>query len=102
MDYRFRKYYLVKMPFDSYDMRLRFFKIAAPSLKIHSPYNHFKENKKDYDGVYTRLIGLSSMWNLLISCNKEDSESLEYELKKSKRNDTGSNFLEVHKNLLGQ
>ena len=102
MDYRYRKYFLVKIPSDSYDMRLRYFRIAAPSLKIHSPYNHFTRNIARYDGDYTRCHGLASNWNMMISFKKEEYESLYYELRKSKRNDKGADFQELHKEFVGQ
>ena len=86
MDYRHRNYYLVTIDRTSYDMRLRYYKIAAPSLEIHSPYNHFKYNKyKDgYDGMYTAT---SDYWQMMVSCKKEEAEALEYELNKAERRD---------------
>ena len=44
MDYRNRNYYFATIDYLSYDMRLKFYKLAAPSLKIHSPYNHIKNS----------------------------------------------------------
>lgn len=110
MDYRYRNYYLVTVDYCSYDMRMEYFRIAAPSLKIHSPYNHFKCNGEEYDGRYTRHLGYGGYWQMMLSCKKEDSEVLEYELRKAKRRDgeyksiysTGSNFLKLDKELCGQ
>ena len=46
---------------------------------------------------------------MMISCKKEDSEALEYELRKAERNDNdsrpmryGSHFLKLSKELCGQ
>ena len=102
MDYRNRNYYLANIDYVSYDMRLKIFKLVTPSLKIHPPYNHVK-NKHQHDYV----DGLS--WQMMLSCKKEDSEALEYELRKAERNDrydglysSGSNFVKLSKELLGQ
>lgn len=104
MDYRNRDYYLATIDYTSYDMRLRYYKLAAPSLKIHSPYNHIKWIDREKD-----LLG-GSYWQMMLSCKKEDSEALEYELRKAERNDNvhnsmgsfGSHFIKVDKELLGQ
>lgn len=102
MDYRKRNYYLVTIDYISYDTRLKFYKLATPSLKIHSPYNHVKNIcGRDYiDGRY---------WQMMLSCKKEDSEALEYELREAERSDKhgslysqGSYFLKLDKFLLGQ
>lgn len=104
MDYRDRNYYLVSIDYCSHDMRLRYFKIAAPSLKICAPYNHFKHNNEDYDGVFTRKQGYSGYWQMMLSCKKEDSDALEYELRKAERRDrpSYSYFLKLSKELCGQ
>ena len=104
MDYRNRNYYLAKISNCSYDMRMHNFRLVAPSLKIHSPYNHFKNNEKDYDGTYTRPLGYAGYWQMMLSCTKEDSESLEYELRKAERRDDPktSYFLKLTKELCGQ
>ena len=102
MDYRERNYYLVTIDYISYDMRLKYYKLAAPSLKIHAPYNHIKNsNSSDrIDGMY---------WQMMLSCKKEDSEALEYELRKAERNDKygsiysyGSRFVKLSKEICGQ
>ena len=110
MDYRYRNYYFVTIDYCSYDMRMRYFKLAAPSLKIHSPYNHFKNSNKEYDGEYTKDLGYGGYWQMMFSCKREDSETLEYELRKAERRDreynsiysTGSKFLKLNKELCGQ
>ena len=105
MDYRNRDYYLVTIAYESYDMRLNYYKMAAPSLKMHSPYNHFKNGHmfdRYNDGAKGRY------WQMMISCKKENSEALEYELRKASRNDkcisswSDSYFIKLDKNLLGQ
>ena len=58
-------------------MRMRYFKLAAPSLKIHSPYNHFKNSNKEYDGEYTKDLGYGGYWQMMFSCKREDSDWLE-------------------------
>lgn len=103
MDYRDRNYYLVRIDSLSYDMRMQYFKLASPSLKIHPPYNHFKNNDSDHDAVFTHKLGCGSYLNMMLSCRKEDSEAVEYELRKSERRDGyGSRFLKLDKELCGQ
>lgn len=106
MDYRYRDYYLITIDYLSYDMRMRYYKIASPSLKIHPPYNHFK-NGRELDVYNDGAKG--HYWQMMISCKKEDSEALEYELRKAERNDNdnrpmryGSHFLKLSKELCGQ
>ena len=106
MDYRHRKYYLVSIPYFSRDMRIRYFKIAAPSMKMHAPYNHMShKQQKDilsYDGLWSKEIGLRRP-DMMISCKTEDVESIEYELRKMVRNDEGHGwFYELTKNFCGQ
>lgn len=104
MDYRKRNYYLVSILYSSYNMRLSYFKLAAPSLKICAPYNHFKHNDKEYDGAFTGKQGYSKYWQMMLSCRKEDSDALEYELRKTVRRDgqNYSRFLKLSKELCGQ
>lgn len=103
MDYRKRNYYLVTISYLSYDMRLNYYRLAAPSLKIHAPYGHFKGYDKDYDGVCMKELWCSGYWQIMLSCKKEDSEALEYELRKAERNDNGNSyFIKLDKCLLGQ
>ena len=54
MDWRERNYYLVYTNPFAYRMRHEYYRLAAPSLKRHSPYNHFKEymNYANYDGLH--------------------------------------------------
>lgn len=106
MDYRRRDYYLVAIDRLSYDMRMRYYKMAAPSLKIHTPCNHFK-NGREWD-MYNDGAK-DHYWQMMISCKKEDSGTLEYELRKAERNDksnhpwiSGSHFLQLDKDLCGQ
>lgn len=104
MDYRNRNYYLVTIDYTSYDMRMRYYKLAAPSLKRHAPYNHIKWSDREKD-----LLN-GSYWQMMLSCKKEDSEALEYELRKAERNDNdynsvysfGSHFIKIDKELCGQ
>lgn len=98
MDYRDRNYYLVRLDYFSYKMRMGYFKLAAPSLKIHPPYYHIKNNHQPQDCIEGRYW---QTWHMMLSCKKEDSEALEYELRKTERRD-GSRFLKLTKELCGQ
>jgi hypothetical protein len=84
-------------------MRHEYYKLAAPSLKIHSPYNHFKPaiSKSGYDANYRRITGMSYVQEML-SCRIEESGLLEYELRKASRNDHGSRFIKITKEMCGQ
>ena len=64
MDKRERNYYLVRFDWRSKDMRIGFLKMISSKIKLH-----YRE-----DG-------------LLVSCPKEYSEAVEYELRKAERND---------------
>ena len=64
MDKRERNYYLVRFDWQSRDMRIGFLKMISPKIKLH--------HRED---------------GLLVSCPKEYSEAVEYELRKAERND---------------
>ena len=103
MDYRERDYYLVRLDCLTYHMRMQHLKLAAPSLKVHPPYNHFKNNDSDYDAVFTRKLGLGGYWQMMLSCRKEDSGAVEYELRKAERRDGyGSRVLKLNKEMCEQ
>lgn len=83
MDRRERKYYLVTFTPSSYDMRMDYTKICCKSRKVH-PVKKFWDDK--YNGY----------WQMMMSCKLEDSESLEYELRKAVRNDKcDTKFIEI-------
>lgn len=97
MDYRERDYYLVTIDYFSYDMRMEMFKLAAPSLKIHAPYRHIRTNGRDQDWVDHRY------WQMMVSCRHEDSDTLEYELRKATRRDERrSQYIKLDKEICGQ
>lgn len=103
MDYKNRKYYLVSIPYFSRAMRLSYFKIAAPTLKMSPPYNHIRRETKypvKYDGQHARLTNVLRP-DMMISCKIEHSEALEYELRKMVRNDNGR-FCELTKEICRQ
>ena len=66
-------------------MRMEYIKICCPSRKIHSVKEHWKCDPKS-----------RKHWQMLISCRKQESDSLEYELRKAIRNDGyGTCFVEI-------
>lgn len=95
MDYRHRDYYLVELDTCAYDMRVEYFKIAAPTLKFHAPYNHIKNSELSYDKV-DNVYG-----HMMISCKHIDSGALEYELRKAVRRDNGTCFCKLTKEICG-
>ena len=105
MDWRNRKYYLAMFDHHSRDMRLENLKIASPTLKIHPPYNHHKSTQMPDNiyGIHDHMnFGQWKWWHMMISCCLEDSEAVEYELKKATRIDYDSCFMEITKEMCGQ
>jgi hypothetical protein len=107
MDYRHRNYYLVNLDFFCQNMRIEFFKWAAPSLKIHPPFHHIKTNTNHCSdhlfnpGGQDRLNG--RYWRMMLSCRKGESEALEYELNKAVRRDgCGTDFIKLNQEICGQ
>lgn len=109
MDYRNRKYYLVNWSYDR-NYRIKNLKLLAPSIKMHSPYNHFKSfengNKMAYDGLAKNCTGILGV-DTMLSCKKEESEAVEYELRKMARRDSDfvwgrGKFCEITKEMCGQ
>lgn len=96
MDYRNRNYYLVKLDPFSHEMRMEYFHWAAPSLKEHGAYRHIKGAEYPHDIVNNQR------WQMMLSCRKEDSEALEYELRKAERRDDCSYFCKLSKEICGQ
>lgn len=101
MDYRERRYYLVRFndgsgfewwsknhddfgrKFSNYCNML---KGKIPSIKIHKPYNHFKSNNKkkdNYDGEIKEI----GYVQLMISCRKEYYESFKKIISEIKEQD---------------
>lgn len=105
MDYRKRKYYLVTLDYFSYNMRINILKLAAPTLKIHSPYNHIRRKckyKSNYDGEHYDVTGMGYV-QFMVSCWIEESNLIEFELRKAEREDgQGSKFIELTKEMCGQ
>ena len=103
MDWRNRNYYLVTTDYLSYKMRHEYYRIAAESLKIHSPYRHFK-NCNGYDGEYFKHTGIGMFYvQEMLSCKKDESDGLEYELNKGNRNDGyGTRYCKLSKEMCGQ
>ena len=87
MDFRERNYYLASISvFESYDMRLSYFKLAAPSLIVR-PCN---------DRLYALGVALGLKHpNLYLSCRKDECEDLEYELRKAERRDKYSKWVQI-------
>lgn len=99
MDYRNRKYYIVQFDYESFDMRKSYFKIASPSIKFHSPYNHIKGNNtyKNYDTVDLCI----RPW-YMISCREDESRLLQLEMEKASRNDSCFNYRELTREFCKQ
>ncbi len=117
MDYRERRYYLVRFNDGSgcigmwwsknhdnngekYSNSCNILKRNIPFLKISSPYNHFKVNpdKYGYDG-YIKEIGYVQM---MISCRKEYCNLFENLISDFKNHDDYVVCKEITKEMCGQ
>lgn len=102
MDYRERKYYLVRFNDGSgcigmwwsknhdnngkrYSTYCNLLKRKIPSIKVHAPYNHFKSNpdKYGYDGCMDDI----GFVQLMISCRKEEIDKFKMLLSEIKEKD---------------
>lgn len=96
MDYRLRKYYLVR--FWNPNRVISEIKNKVPSIKVHTPYDHYRTDKSkemlklkfgrlfDYMSDYIHNLGDDSIYDsdvckeyvqYMISCRKEESVELE-------------------------
>ena len=102
MDWRKRDYYLIRTDPTAYQMRHELYKSAAPSIKYHAPYNHFKGDSI-FDTCNLMSLGFKNPWvQEMISCKHLDSESLEFELRKANRRDSTSHFIKLTKEITKQ
>jgi hypothetical protein len=102
MDYRKRKYYLVKLDYIQHNYRIEQLKDCIPSIKFSPPYNHFV-HKQGYDGKIMTDMCKPGGWQIMISCDEEYAEALLYNLAKAKRRDYfGCEWFELTKELCGQ
>ena len=80
MDYRERRYYLIRL----YNRNggIKKLKEEVPSLKVHPPYNHFNhpekstKYKKDYDGSSVNIHQFETI-HQMVSCKIEESFKFE-------------------------
>lgn len=114
MDYRERRYYLVKLDDESlrwwnagydnfgrrYNKYLDLFKSEIPSLKISPPYNHIKTNPDSgkWDGAMPE-IGYVQM---LFSCSKYDVDKIEDIFREILEHDDYFHCFELTKEICGQ
>ena len=112
MDWRERKYYLVKLneprfPWwkkehddygKKYKSHFKLMKESVPSIKFRKPYNHFKSNKG-----WDANTDLMKYVQYMVSCKKEHSklfESVMYELQEKEPDHV---FIkEITKEMCGQ
>ena len=93
MDWRNRKYYLVKLSLEEYNYRIRQLK-CIQGIRIHCPTQFTASNtcytfkdEQEKRGYYQFLIG----------CIADVSEAVEYELRKSQR--SGSSWKEIKQKI---
>lgn len=115
MDYRERKYYLVRLndgtsPFwwvkghdnngTRYNSYLKYFKDKINSLKISPPYNHIKTNSDS--GKWDGSISEIGYVQMLFSCNKLDANRIEYIFREISAHDHYFRYIELTKEICGQ
>lgn len=117
MDYRERRYYLVRFNDGSgyigmwwsknhdnnserYSTYCNMLKRKIPSIKVHAPYNHFKTNtdKYGYDGSMENIGYIQ----LMISCRKEEIEKFKDILLEIREKDDYLVVKEITKEMCGQ
>lgn len=88
MDWRGRKYYVARFSYDAYYMRINILK-NIDGIKLHSPpqhdFNIKLSDEKEARGYYQVLIG----------CNNDLYERVEYELRKAEQKDSYSCWKEI-------
>ena len=90
MDWRDRKYYVVRFSPDSYDMRIRILK-NIEGVKLYPSTNH-KINTKFPDEKEPR-----GYYHVLIGCKTDIKDIVEFELRKAERNDWWVKWKEVQR-----
>lgn len=102
MDYKQRKYYLVRFSYADFNYRMQMLKICVPSVRLHKPYNHFK-SCEGFDFNATQNMQMPVYWQMMVSCYPDHEEALLYELRKAKRNDDyGCDWMELTQSVCGQ
>ena len=110
MDYRERKYYLAR--FYNYNQSIYEIKNMIPSVKIHKPYNHFRNDKYKKLMKLNKFSSKKSIYDgdicqnyvqCMISCKLEDCEKLEKFLHEElKFVQSYTNIEELTKEICGQ
>ena len=90
MDWRGRKYYTASFSPEAQDMRVEIIK-DIPKVKLHYP------GKSDYRDRFPDETEPRGLYRILIGCNYDVSESVEYELRKAERNDDCSSWKEIQR-----
>ena len=106
MDYRKRQYYLIDIGNDELNNKFHMMKQLAPSLKLSSPYKHFKNGFDfDYGNIQNKWWSGTTIHSLntthLLSVRNEHHHLLRMFLElATKANEIY--FIRVDKRMLGQ
>jgi len=92
MDWRGRKYYVARFSSDAYSMRIGILK-NIDSVRLHCPA------QSDYKIRISDEVEPRGYYQILIGCKLEDSEIVEYELRKAERNDSCSDWKEIKRDM---
>lgn len=108
MDYRTRKYYLIKTDRIKYDEYHRRYRMAAPSVVYHSPYKLFEHDREFNKGLLKEYVmGFpDDLWRPqeMVSCKIEESKRLEdlFRLLKFVHRNGSCNYFEITKEKIDQ
>lgn len=106
MDYRKRQYYLIDIRNDELNYKFYMMKQIAPSVKLSSPYKHFKNGLDfDYDNIRNKWwtstnIHALSTTHLLSVRNEEHYLFRQFLELATKANEIY--FIHIDKRMLGQ
>ena len=115
MDWRERRYYLIRLNDSNlcwwhrghddygeiYKSYCKMLKKTIPSIKMNSPYNHFKFNDDRY-GYDGNKKGIGYV-QFMVSCRKKHCELFEKTMLEIKQNDQQHVFIkEITKEMCGQ
>jgi hypothetical protein len=106
MDYRKRQYYLIDILDDNLNNKFYMMKRIAPSLKLSSPYNHFKDGFDfDYGNIQNKWwthTTIHALNTTHLASVKNDEHYLFREFLELATKANEIYFMRVDKRMLGQ
>ena len=96
MDWRNRKYYLVRLSIEEYEYRIRQLKLIQ-GIRIHNPTQLASTNTYNTSFKFKDEQEPRGYYHFLIGCKTDISELVEFELRKSQR--SGSSWKEIKQKI---